>query len=186
MLWLREKAPLFGDKQIGLNLNAGQLAWSDLPAVHFDTLSRHGLRPADVIVEVSDVAALQTNSRAEAGLRALSRSGAPIALDGTGYNSLGHFARFEMQALKIERSLISAAPEHDRSREILGNLVDLALRLGVSLVAEGVETEAELKCCIDAGIEIGQGFLLGSPAPLPEFLAAESARAKDSISNTAP
>lgn len=173
LLWLRDNCTEFGDKQIGLNFDSSQLEWRELPAVHFDTLARSGLRPSDIIVEITDVSALAANGKAEASVRALSCSGAPIALDGSGYNSLGHFARFEIKALKIERSLISAAPAHEMSREILGNLVDLALRLGVSLVAEGVQNDAELRCCVEAGIEIGQGFLLGTPTGLREFWEAE-------------
>jgi EAL domain-containing protein (putative c-di-GMP-specific phosphodiesterase class I) len=74
--------------------------------------------------------------------------------------------------LKIDRHFIQLMPSNERARKIVGGLVAIAKDLGMSVVAEGIETIEELECCQEIGIDEGQGFLLQRPTPFPRLLSS--------------
>ena len=173
---LRRRIPKFVDKQTSYNLTARQLEWSGYVEAHRAALAQHGLRDEDVIIEVTEQANLAGRHIAEQTIRELAEVGALIALDdfGAGFNALVYFTRFPVQAVKVDRSLVAAAPRSRQGRAVLENLRDLADRLGIALVAEGIETEEELNVALEVGITEGQGYLLGRPVSIDEFVRIEA------------
>ena len=103
------------------------------------------------------------------GLRALKRGGFGIAFDdyGTGYASLVHLRDLPADSLKIDRSFVAGLPSDERCTTIVRAIVTLAHMLGKRVVAEGIETEAQRAFLQRLGCDLGQGYLIGRPAPRP-------------------
>jgi EAL domain-containing protein (putative c-di-GMP-specific phosphodiesterase class I) len=106
--------------------------------------------------------------------------GVRLAVDdfGTGYSSLTYLKRFPVESLKVDRSFVSGLGIDLEDTAIVGALVDLGHRLGLRVVAEGVETELQRDVLGELGCDVLQGFLLARPLPAPELeqrLAAEVA-----------
>jgi len=112
--------------------------------------------------------------RARAELQELHEQGVRIAIDdfGTGFSSLGQLRRFPIDVIKVDRSFVSALAEGGKSEGIVGAIVDLARNLGVELVAEGVETEAQAAMLRRLGVQQAQGYLFARPMPLQDCSAA--------------
>ena len=106
-------------------------------------------------------------------ISSLSEHGVLIALDdfGTGYSTLEHLQRLRADVLKIDRSFVKRGGSESRNREIVGAVTAMAHALGMAVIGEGVETEAELRGLVDAGADNGQGYLLAAPLPAEEIAA---------------
>lgn len=174
---LRRRRPLFHDKALSFNMTVRQLRRPGYADLHHETVRRHGLRPVDVIVEIVESGIIAPDDKAEAAIKALTSQGTLVALDdfGVGYNSLGYFTRMPIHAIKVDRSLMSAGTKDPVSRTVLSSVFDLAERLGVMLVSEGIETAEERALCTDIGITNGQGYLLCRPMLLPDLERAMDA-----------
>ncbi|MBE9138118.1 EAL domain-containing protein [Nodosilinea sp. LEGE 07088] len=100
-------------------------------------------------------------------------AGFEVSLDdfGTGYSSLNYLERCEIDCLKIDRSFINKLCSSDRAQILVGSIIDIARKLGLPTVAEGIETQAQMDTLRSLGCDIGQGFLFSHPLPLPEALA---------------
>ena len=107
-------------------------------------------------------------STGPARLTRLRDAGYNISIDdfGTGYSSLSYLTRLPIDTLKIDRSFVSGA---QRSSIVLSTIIAMARALGIGVVAEGVESEAQRDELINSGCDALQGFLLGKPMPLEEF-----------------
>jgi EAL domain-containing protein (putative c-di-GMP-specific phosphodiesterase class I) len=99
-------------------------------------------------------------------LRYLKEAGVTLAIDdfGTGYSSLSYLKRFPIDLLKIDRSFVKDLEESRDSAAICAAIIAMAHQLGLSVVAEGIETPGQLAFLRENGCEQGQGFLLGRPA----------------------
>ena len=97
--------------------------------------------------------------------------GVSVAVDdfGTGYSSLSYLKRLPIDVIKIDRSFITDAGGDLESAQFVRTIVTLGHALGLSLVAEGIETEAQLDLLRDCGCEMGQGYLFGRPMPAEDF-----------------
>ena len=109
---------------------------------------------------------------AAATMRALRQLGVHLAVDdfGTGYSSLGYLSRFPIQCLKIDRSFVQNVPDSEADATIARSIVSLGKSLGLTVVAEGVETEAQLDFMRQHGCHIVQGYLLGRPLEATQFI----------------
>lgn len=130
-------------------------------------------------LEITESAVMRDASLAEAALRRLCDLGIGLAVDdfGTGHSSLSHLRRFPFDAIKIDKSFIADAQDNSGAA-ILRSIVSLAHELKLSVVAEGLETEAEALLLAGMGCEYGQGFLFGSALPgavIADFIAATRA-----------
>ena len=131
-------------------------------------------------LEMTEGSLMRDAVGAVAVLTALCELGVQLAVDdfGTGYSSLAHLQRFPVHALKVDASFVahldSVGPEAAANAAIVAAIVGVAKALGLSVVAEGVETGAELGSLRELGVDSAQGFLLGRPAssPLDKLLAA--------------
>jgi EAL domain-containing protein (putative c-di-GMP-specific phosphodiesterase class I) len=106
-------------------------------------------------------------------LTALRGLGPRLSIDdfGTGYSSLSYLRRFDVDVLKIDRSFISDIVDDARNSRVTNAVIRMALELGVPVVAEGVETEAQLDALRSLGCLLGQGYLLARPMPAEDFTA---------------
>lgn len=130
------------------------------------------LAPADrpVVLEVTETAPIDDYAAFRASLDAIGRD---LAVDdaGAGYASLRHIVELRPTFVKVDMTLVRDV-DRDTSRQALIVALDhFALRAGLTLIAEGIETDAERATLVDLGIELGQGFLLGRPAPAAELSA---------------
>ena len=111
---------------------------------------------------------MQDRDRAAAILRQLADMGISVAVDdfGTGYSNLSYLIDFSFGKLKIDRSFVSRIDTNSSSGAVVSTIVGLSRALGVSIIAEGVETENQATLLRAAGCEVVQGYLFGRPAPL--------------------
>jgi diguanylate cyclase (GGDEF)-like protein len=151
---------------VAVNLSARQLVDHRLTEVVADVLGATGAVPDDLILEITESAVLQDAESASHQLNALRTMGVRIAVDdfGTGYSSLSYLQRLPIDELKIDRSFVQRIGDRSTGA-IVGSIVDLAHAIGLTVVAEGIETEDQLSRLVDLDCDEGQGFFLGRPRP---------------------
>jgi predicted signal transduction protein with EAL and GGDEF domain len=131
------------------------------------TLVSSGLSPERLEIEVTETALLGAEAHAIDDLRRLRDMGVRVALDdfGTGYSSLAHLRLFPFDKIKIDGSFVKEAVDRPESAAVVKAVADLGKRLGVTTVAEGVETQAQLDRIREEGCTEIQGYFYGRPAP---------------------
>ena len=151
---------------VAVNLSARQLTDHRLIDMVAAALATAGAAPDDLILEITESAVLQDAQSASEQLKALQEMGIRIAVDdfGTGYSSLSYLQRLPIDELKIDRSFVQRLGDRSTGA-IVGSIVDLAHAIGLTVVAEGIETEAQLRLLQDLDCDEGQGFLLARPQP---------------------
>ncbi len=162
----KRKDPIF----VSVNLSARQILHHDIARDVERILGRMTLARRSLVVEVTESMVMENPELAERRLRALSAEGVGLALDdfGTGYSSLSHLARFAFNKLKIDRSFIEAMADDKDTAIIVRAIISLAKDLGQGVVAEGVQTEDQLKTLREMGCELAQGYLFGKPMTAAE------------------
>ena len=163
---------------IAINVSPVQLHYATLPSQIRFAAEESGFDLQRLTIEVTESALvrnLDLASRIASDLRDL---GCRLALDdfGTGYSSLRHLSMLPFTELKIDRSFVSAMIGAGDARKIVSAVIGLGQSLSLTTIAEGVETEAQAALLQRLGCDVGQGWLLGRPAPsadLPALLAAE-------------
>ncbi|GLY93764.1 hypothetical protein Acsp02_10200 [Actinoplanes sp. NBRC 103695] len=121
-----------------------------------------------IVVEVTEHAAVTDYDVLAAAVKRLRGFGARVAVDdaGAGYSSMQHVLRLTPDIIKLDRGIVAGIDEDAAKRALVTAMTGFAASLNMTVVAEGVETDAELKALIGAGIHHAQGYLLGRPAPL--------------------
>lgn len=157
--------------RIAVNLSPRQFAGTGLYAGIADALRDSGLPPARLELEVTESLLLKTNALVESTLVAISALGVRVALDdfGTGYSSLSYLRKYRFDKLKIDQSFISDIETNADSRAIVDAIIRLGHDLGMSVAAEGVETEAQYGILRSLGCGEIQGYLVGRPMPADEL-----------------
>ena len=119
-----------------------------------------------LLLEITETALVHDVDGAAEGLRRLRDLGVRLAIDdfGTGESSLGHLHRFAIDVLKIDRVFLQRLEQDERGRLLIDGIVELAHRLGVVTVAEGIETNAQAAIIRDSGCDLAQGYLFARPA----------------------
>lgn len=160
----RRQHPAGAGVTMSVNLSARQVQHTDLAAQIANALERHDLRPADLVLELTESVLLDSVSSVLDQLTALHDSGVQIAIDdfGTGYASLRYLATFPVDIVKVDRSFTGGLPHDPTSAAIVRTVAALAEQLELHCVVEGIETEEQL-VALPPGV-LGQGFLLGHPA----------------------
>jgi diguanylate cyclase (GGDEF)-like protein len=127
-------------------------------------LKEHRLPPHCLVLEITESAAIEQEAAISECLTGLRELGVTLAIDdfGTGYANLGNLTRFAFKKLKIDRSLLPQAHD-ERGRKLFANVVAMARELGLTVVAEGVETPDELAIVDAAGCEVVQGYFYSPP-----------------------
>lgn len=158
------------DIAVSINVSAKDLARPSFPERVIDTAERHGLRPGNLILEITETAVMDDTELARNSLFTLSQRGFRIALDdfGTGHSSLGTLASFELDELKIDRSFLKDIMTYPRRQNILRVALDLGETLNLDVVVEGVEDEATAVWLQQFPGLYGQGYYWGRPTRLPD------------------
>jgi EAL domain-containing protein (putative c-di-GMP-specific phosphodiesterase class I) len=166
--------PVLGRLDVAVNLSARQLADKALPELVHDAIVLTGGDFRRLTLEVTETAVMTEPEAALGTLLRLKELGVTIAIDdfGTGYSSLVYLKRLPVDILKIDRTFVAGLPDDPEDRAIVKTIVDLAGSVGVKTVAEGIETDAQRRVCLDLGCDLGQGDLW-SPAVPPAHHSAE-------------
>jgi diguanylate cyclase (GGDEF)-like protein len=170
---------------VSVNLSAAQFAHGDIVEDVRAALSRAGLRPERLVVEITESLLLTESMSTLDTLHRLKALGAHIAMDdfGTGYSSLSYLRKYPFDRIKIDRAFVSAAGKNGQNAAIIRTIVQLGQALGMTTVAEGVETESDLHMLMAAGCPEGQGYLFSPPVPRERVF--ELLRAHESVSKVA-
>jgi diguanylate cyclase (GGDEF)-like protein len=161
------------DIRMSVNLSARNLLDAQLPQRIAEILDEHRIEPDRLVVEVTESAAMADPHRAVAVLAALRATGVGVSVDdfGTGNASIEYLANLPATEIKIDRSFITDILEEPRAEAIVRSTIDLARNLELTVVAEGIETEAVLNHLISLGCDIGQGYFILRPQPADELTA---------------
>jgi diguanylate cyclase (GGDEF)-like protein/PAS domain S-box-containing protein len=159
--------------EIGFNLSPRQFWQPDLSDRILQRIVDGGLDPAQVLVEITESSAMMDPDRAQEILWDLHRGGLRIAIDdfGTGYSSLSRLREMPVDVLKIDRAFVSNVGADEQSASIVGAFLELARGLGMTTLAEGIETAEELAFLQERECMLGQGFLFSKPVPPEEIIA---------------
>jgi diguanylate cyclase (GGDEF)-like protein/PAS domain S-box-containing protein len=171
------------DGDLWLNLSRRQFAAEDLPTRLSSLLVAHSLPPQRVTVEITETTLFDDPEQARATLTSLRDLGVRVALDdfGTGYSSLGELRDLPVDSVKIDRSFVSGVDRQDAAsqRAIVKAAIQMAHALGLTVVAEGVESAGEEAVVRDLGCDLAQGYFYGLPSPPESTRSAEATSRRD-------
>jgi EAL domain-containing protein (putative c-di-GMP-specific phosphodiesterase class I)/AmiR/NasT family two-component response regulator len=158
---------------VAINLSAKSLAEFNLANEIIQRVIRQGIPAHFITFEITESALVVDLPSALATISRLRLRGFGVSIDdfGTGFSSLQQLSRFPFSELKIDRAFIRSAPARQYIRNILRSAIEMGQGLGITTVAEGVETEAELHLLKSLGCKQAQGFLLARPMPERELMS---------------
>ncbi|TZF90789.1 putative bifunctional diguanylate cyclase/phosphodiesterase [Cognatilysobacter lacus] len=161
--WHREGRSLL----MSVNLSARQLREPDICQRILAIAAEQGVSPGMVQLEITESVLMERVEQSERQLLQLKEMGFRIALDdfGTGYSSLAYLKNFPIDSIKIDGSFIRGLSRNVRDAAIVRTIINMSRDLGISTVAEGVETAAELESIAALGCDFYQGYLLARPIP---------------------
>lgn len=164
----REAATWTNDRHIAVNVSSVQLRSSLLFGHLVSALASSGLPAHRLEVEVTETALIETGAEVCHVLSAIRDLGVKVAMDdfGTGYSSLSHLLLLPFDRIKIDRSFIITALTSKAALAVLKGIVQIGRDLGVSTLAEGVETVSQRQLLKDIGCDVIQGYLIGKPQRL--------------------
>jgi diguanylate cyclase (GGDEF)-like protein/PAS domain S-box-containing protein len=160
------------DVRVAVNLSPLQFRVGNLLSVVMDALKQSGLPAKRLELEITETLLLEKSSQVLATLHALRALGVRISMDdfGTGYSSLSYLRSFPFDKIKIDQSFVRDLGSNRDAQAIVRSIISLGIGLGVTITAEGVETEAELSCLRAEGCHEGQGFLFSRARPNVEIV----------------
>jgi diguanylate cyclase (GGDEF)-like protein len=152
---------------MSVNVSPRQLGDSNFPAIVSEALTRSGVSPQLLWLEVTESVMITEPELALATLRRLRSLGVRIALDdfGTGYSSLSLLQKFPLQRIKIDRAFVHGVADNPNDRSLVRTIVAMGRSLGLDMVAEGVESVHQLQVLSDLGCTKAQGYLISHPVP---------------------
>lgn len=176
-----ERLSLLRDETVFLtfNVSALHLRHHDFDHRLLQLLERTGLAPTRLVAEVTEGSLLDDPDRVREILERLRTVGVGAALDdfGTGYSSLSYLHSLPLRILKIDRAFVEELDKdaNTNSTTVVAAILALARALNIQVIAEGIETQAQRDALMAMGCEMGQGYLLGRPAPIAHWLEAADA-----------
>jgi diguanylate cyclase (GGDEF)-like protein/PAS domain S-box-containing protein len=158
--------------KLAVNLSPLQFRTGSLFVTVKQALESTGLSPKRLELEITETVLLERVDHVLATLHALRALGVRISMDdfGTGYSSLSYLRKFPFDKIKIDRSFVHDLSANADSQAIVRAILSLGSSLGITITAEGVETESELACLKSEGCDEGQGFLFSKARPQAEVL----------------
>ncbi|EGW23327.1 EAL domain-containing protein [Methylobacter tundripaludum] len=169
-----------GQRQISVNMSPRQFTRGRGEQIIINYMQAYGLDPAHIAVEITEGLLLDNCPGVTQKLEKLRAAGIEISLDdfGTGYSAMAYLKRFNIDYLKIDQSFVRDLETDPGDRAIAEAIVVMAHRLGLKVIAEGVETEGQYALLAEAGCEYVQGYLFAKPMPVEAFLAFVNADAQ--------
>jgi EAL domain-containing protein (putative c-di-GMP-specific phosphodiesterase class I) len=179
---LPRQPPLY----VSVNVSAHQFADPAFVAEVRNVLSESGLAPSALVLEMTESVLLRRDDRIRADLTELKNTGIRLAIDdcGTGYSSLGYLQELPIDLLKIDRTFVEGMALSEQRLAIVKIIMRIAKTLGLTVIAEGIETGAQRDLLMSLGCEYGQGNLLERPVEASEaeaLIRARSAPRLDAI-----
>ncbi|MDH5509431.1 MAG: EAL domain-containing protein [Nitrospinota bacterium] len=164
------------DLVVSVNISVRQLERGSFPEVLRATLASTGLRAESLCLEVTETTIMKDMTKALATLHEIKKMGINISLDdfGTGYSSLSHVRKFPIDELKIDRFFVMTIPESQEDMAMVSTIVAMARNLNLRVVAEGVETRAQMEFLRSIGCDEIQGYLFGPPVAAKDMETALS------------
>lgn len=172
---------------IAINLSARDMESTVVVGLLKDLLQAAHAAPSNLIVEITERAFLNLHSARQV-IDAIRDLGVEVAIDdfGTGYSSLSYLDSLELDFLKIDRSFIDAIGTRAPTNQVVDHIISMAHNLGLRMIAEGVETEAQAQFLVRHGVQHGQGWLFGQPLPFSELLLAYQEQARRAVVDFEP
>lgn len=163
---------LMGIDGISINLSAPQLYSRNLVADMRNVINEFHVDASSIEIEITESMVMNDIVKAIDVMKELRDIGCRISIDdfGTGYSSLSYLSRFPINSVKIDRSFVSRIPQYSNDVEIASAIIAMSHKLGLSVVAEGVETEEQKIFLIEQGCELLQGFYLARPENIQHFV----------------
>ncbi|MDI3243212.1 EAL domain-containing protein [Arthrobacter sp. AL08] len=168
--WLNESA----HHSVAVNVSYVQLREVEFAGQALDVLHRYGIRPEQLVIEVTESTFSDSGSQATEQLCRLRDLGVRVSIDdfGTGYSSLGRLRELPVDVLKVDKSFVAMIKNEHDDNPILRSVLSIARSLGLQVTAEGVETEAQARKLLRMGCDSLQGYLFGKPGPAASLPAA--------------
>ena len=160
-----------GHLRCSVNISSLQLQQADFILRVIDILRESGLPPASLILEITESQLMHDDLDTLACLNELASLGVLLALDdfGTGYSSLGYLTRFPLHILKLDKSFIGGIPYDNKQSSISQAIIGLGRSLGLEVVAEGIESPAQLDFVVGEGCHYAQGYWFSRPRPAAQM-----------------
>jgi EAL domain-containing protein (putative c-di-GMP-specific phosphodiesterase class I) len=161
---------------VHVNLSAVELRDPELIGRVKATLEGARVDPRSIVFEITESVLLEDSERVSATIAALRSLGARFALDdfGTGYSSLSYLHTLPFDMLKIAKSFVDGLARGGREASFVRMIIELARTLGVTVIAEGIETREQVSALVALECDLGQGFYLGRPEPVQQDLGLRS------------
>ena len=177
VLWQRAGTPVV----VSINVSPLQFQQADFVAMVDEALRSARLPPQLLELELTESILVRDADEALERLHALAAIGVGLSIDdfGTGYSSLSYLKRFPIGKLKIDRSFITGLPQDESDRAIVSATIAMAQALKLAVVAEGVETQAQMDCLRELGCASYQGFLCSPAVPADAFAQWMASRSSD-------
>lgn len=168
-----EKNPATRSLQLAVNVSARQFRQPDFVGQLLDILVRTDINTRMLKLELTESVVLHNITDTIEKMQALKRFGVQFSMDdfGTGYSSLSYLKKLPLDQLKIDQSFVRDIVTDQNDAVIAHTIIGMARNLGLDVIAEGVETEAQRDCLLSRGCAAFQGYLYGKPMPLEAFEA---------------
>ncbi|NMO56410.1 EAL domain-containing protein [Actinoplanes sp. TBRC 11911] len=169
----QQTSPETAPAWVSVNLSAANFEVPDLTERIAYALTTSGLSPHSLVLELTETVLMRDIAVTSARLEELRALGVRIAIDdfGTGYSSLGYLRDIPVDVLKVDRSFVTGLASNPRQQELVSAVLQLGHTLGLKVVAEGVETEAQLRVLARIGCQFAQGYHTGRPEPADHLVA---------------
>jgi len=157
--------------RVGINLSPSQLQSGDLPRKVAEVLTATGVTPSLIELEVTEDILLEDEQRVLDIFLRIQKLGVRLVFDdfGTGFASLSYLKKFPLDGLKIDRSFVRDVLTDSDDAAIVSSTIRLGKQLGLSVIAEGIETRATADLLVTMGCEEGQGYFFGKPMPAADL-----------------
>lgn len=168
----------YPDMILSINISVIQLIQENFSDRVAELLEKYGLAPECLELEITESVMMESMDSVMSNIKRIRRMGVSLALDdfGTGYSSLNYLTRIRINTLKIDKSFIDGIGRAREKDLLIGSIVDIGQKLGVSTVAEGVETEEQYNYLVEKHCERIQGFYFSEPLPQDKVLELLSER----------
>ncbi len=153
---------------VAVNVSARQFIGGEFAEWVEEVLAQSELAPERLAVEVTESALMDDIREVRTAFECLRTLGVRVAIDdfGTGYSSLARLQHLPVDVIKLDRAFVTGLDQHHEARDMAAAILQVSLAIGATIIAEGVETEAEAAMLVDLGYSTAQGYLFGRPMPI--------------------